>query len=155
MLWKSALFCLALSLSAQPGAAAAKPRTFFAGAVKVTAVKSCDEIKKGQKFKSIYHIANFAGNDNFSAFSTLGGFSGDIYQLLGGTFDKTFREVDAIHYGAGFRSYTAELRLVESQPANIEPDTKSVTVTFEIDGTRNRPGCIATFKGKLAQTTNE
>lgn len=142
---------LAGMLTVSSAASAAEVR--FRGAFTITSVKNCLARYVGETFNSAFRPAFVGDNPNITSLSQLNQYSGDVYELQGGSFGvnrwirlKGFG-IDNLHY-----SFNARIYLQQMTPVNITPATTHLDLIGKIENMGNDPGvggnvCVASFRG--------
>lgn len=135
------------------GSAAPAAEVRFRGAFTLTSVKNCLARYVGETFNSAFRPAGVGSNPDITSLSQVNQYSGDVYELAGGSFGvKRWIPVEAhgidnLHY-----SFSARIFLKLMEPAAITPATTHLDVAGFIENMGNDPGvrgkvCIAGFRG--------
>jgi hypothetical protein len=107
----------------------------------------------GETFNSAFRPAGVDDNPNVTSLSQLNQYSGDVYELEGGSLvTKRWLPVegngiDNLHY-----SFKARIYMTQLSPAVIDGNTMQVDVAGYIENMGNDPGvkgklCLAGFRG--------
>ena len=125
----------------------------FRGAFTLISVKDCLARYVGETFNSAFRPAGIGTNPNITSLTQLNQYSGDVYELAGGSFTLnkwiplTANGLDNLHY-----SFNAHIYLTKIDPPIIKPGTSHLDLVGFIDNMGNDPGvggkrCVAGFRG--------
>jgi len=142
---------LAGALIFSSAASAAEVR--FRGAFTLTSVSNCLARYVGESFNSAFRPAGIGSNPDVTSLSQLNQYSGDVYELAGGSFATRrwipleANGIDNLHY-----SFNAKIFLTLMQPARITSATGYLELSGYIENMGNDPGvggrtCVAGFRG--------
>jgi hypothetical protein len=145
-----AFAALASVLIFSSAASAAEVR--FRGGFTLTSVKNCLARYVGETFNSAFRPANIGSNPNVTSLSQLNQYSGDVYELDGGSFtlnnwiNVEANGIDNLHY-----SFAARIYLTLMAPATINTATTHLNLAGYIYNVGNDPGvagkkCLAGFR---------
>jgi hypothetical protein len=138
-----------LMLSSAPSSAEVR----FRGAFTITSIKNCLARYIGETFNSAFRPASIGGNPNVTSLSQLNQYSGDVYELNGGSLQLNHwlpvdgNGIDNLHY-----SFSARIFVKAMDPPVITNATTHLDLDGTIENMGNDPGvggnkCIAGFRG--------
>ena len=135
------------------GSTASAAEVRFRGAFTLTSVKNCLARYVGETFNSAFRPADIGDNPDITSLSQLNQYSGDVYELDGGSFGVNRwipldgNGIDNLHY-----SFDARIYLKQMTPATITPATTHLDLVGFMENMGNDPGvngkvCVAGFRG--------